>query len=101
MLMDEFMRSGSRCVNYNGQQVCLFEDIEVPEECRLLLTFESSASEWRQGLYIGDMYRKGGLRLSVADTTAPGLFLWMDTSPREVLIKVRAPGKHIQFHNIW
>lgn len=101
MLGDEFRKARSRCIDFNGRRVCLYDEIVVPEECTLLLTFEAANSEWRQGVRIGDMIRSTQLQLTVAGQTAPGMLLWYDTSPREVEIGVKAPATKVYVYNTW
>lgn len=101
MLEDEFRKARSRCIEYQGKTVCLYDVIEVPAECRLKVRFESTNSEWRQGIFLGFMARKTDLRLTVGDVAAPALELWADTSPPEVLVHVRAPGGIVHVYNKW
>jgi hypothetical protein len=101
MLGDEFRKARSRCIDYNGQAVCLYDEISLPERCRLILTFEGSASEWRQGVRIGDMSAKTDLELTVNGQTALGMKIWMDNSPPQVEVTVRAPKGKLYVYNIW
>ena len=101
MLGDEFRKARSRCILYEGKTVCLYDELPVQGESRLLLTFESTNSEWRQGVRIGDMTRDTDLRLTVAGQTAPGVQLWADTSPHQVEIAVNAPRNKVYVYNVW
>ena len=63
MLNAEFRKAKSRCIDYDGQAVCLYDIISVPEDCRALLIFEAANSEWRQGVRLGDMSLNTDLKL--------------------------------------
>jgi hypothetical protein len=101
MLTDEFRRARSPRIELNGRTVLLFDTLSVPYRCRLLLRFLAVDSEWRQGVRLGDLSAKTGLRLTVLGQTAPGLQLWQDTSPAEVTIDLEAPGETLTLYNIW
>lgn len=101
MLGDEFRKHKSRCITYEGDEACLYDTFKVPNTCTLILSFISSNSDWRQGVRIGDMSRKTDLRLSVNGQTAPGMTLWLDSSPNPTTIDVAAPQEKIYVYNIW
>jgi hypothetical protein len=105
MLGNHFRETRSRCIEYEGRTVCLYDEFEVPPACRLRLRFESWSSDWRQGVFLGDMTQSSrhdtGLRLALGGARAPGLFLWADTSPSEVEIAVTAPRGVLHVYNVW
>ncbi|MCD4824954.1 MAG: hypothetical protein K8S55_10115 [Phycisphaerae bacterium] len=101
MLTDEFRKAKSPSITYDGKTVVLYDVIYVPKRGNLLLRFHGVASEWRQGIRLGDMSPKTDLRLTVAGQTAPGMMLWEDTSPSEVEIAFSAPQGVINVYNIW
>jgi hypothetical protein len=101
VLNTEFRKAKSRCIDYGGQTVCLYDIVSVPEVCRVILTFEGVNSEWRQGVRLGDMSRTTDLELTVAGQCAPGVQLWSDRSPNPVEIAVKAPKGKLYAYNIW
>jgi len=101
MLTDEFRKARSPSIICEGKTVVLYDTIDVPEQGRLVLRFHETASEWRQGVRLGDMSPNTDLRLTVAEQTAPGMQLWEDTCPQSVEVTFEAPGGRLTVYNIW
>ena len=88
--------------SYQDKPVYLFDQIIVPSECRLKIRFESVASEWRQGVRLGDMTSIAtNLEMTIDKQTASGVRLWADTCTSEIDIRLKSPNQTLFLYNIW
>ena len=102
MLADEFKKSKGRPIVVDGKTILLSEELEVPANGKLIITFNGATSEWRQGIWIGHISLvETDLELTIAGQTAPGMVLWEDTSPQTVEVIFSAPQKVINVYNVW
>jgi len=101
LLTDEFRKAKSPSIVFEGRTVVLYDTVEVPEKGKIVLRFHATASEWRQGIRLGDMSPKTDLQLTVGGQTAPGMCLWEDTCPETLEIFFRAPQKKLTVYNVW
>jgi hypothetical protein len=101
MLEDEFAKARKRCIEYQGRGVYLYEELTVPPQGSVRIRIEGTRSEWRQGLWIGQMIRNSRLRLKIDDVTAPSRVFWTDTCPSEVEMEIEAPDGILHLSNIW
>lgn len=100
-LNSAFAAAKAREIEYEGQRVRLYDVLDLPERCKILVTFEESHSEWLQGVWLGTMQKSAQVQLSTAGVTAPGFRLWQHNSPRLVEIDVAAPNRKLWLYNIW
>lgn len=101
MLQDEFAKARTRCIDYLGNTVCLYEELAVSSPSSIRIRIERVSSEWRQGLWLGQMVRNSRLRLTVAETTAPGMGIWTDRCPPEFEVQIEAPDGILHLYNMW
>ncbi len=62
----------------------------------LTLTFESSSSPWRQGVWL-----MTDERLVVNGQESPSFQLWQDSAPNEILIECHTQNGCLHLYNIW
>lgn len=80
----------------NGRDVVQFEVIETAAGETFRLTFESSTSAWRQGVWLAT---EG--ELSVSNIIAAQVVLWSDSAPGTVDVLVRVTDGLLRFYNVW
>lgn len=101
MLTKEFKKAKSPIIQYEGKTVALYDEIQVSEQGKLRIRFESSDSEWRQGFRIGDMSAVTDLKLKIGGQESSGMQLWQDSAPAEFEVEFSAPKGKIYIYNIW
>ena len=60
------------------------------------MTFESAASEWRQGVWL-----RTDRGVVINEIDCPSATVWMDNSPGEVLIMCHSTDGFLHVYNIW
>ena len=101
MLTDHFRKAKSATITYDGKTVLLYDQLSIPTNGTVTLTFLEAQSEWRQGVWLGDMPSIRDLRLTIGNQTAPSMLLWHDTAPGTVQIQHSAPQQALSVYNIW
>jgi hypothetical protein len=102
MTKEQFVATKAPIRYFQGKSVYLFDQVIIPSECRLIIRFESTESEWRQGVRLGDMTtRATKMELTVNNQIASGILLWTDTCPPEVEIALKSPSQTLFLYNIW
>jgi hypothetical protein len=84
-----FMEKGLR-------NVVMIDVFEINDGDLLTLTFESTNSPWRQGIWL-----KTNEHLLINQVQCPSAQIWQDTAPKEVFIECHTSDKRLQLYNIW
>ena len=92
-----FRESKGKPVDYHGQTIQMKDEIATGKSARLRVEFESTNSEWRQGVALttGGMFEVGGQRIKDA------IVLWEDTAPQQVDIAVTSKSGRVEVKNVW
>jgi hypothetical protein len=78
------------------RDVVLIEVLPIHDGDVLKLTFESTNSPWRQGVWLmTDEY------VVINQIRCPGADLWQDTAPKRVLIECHTKSGYLHLYNIW
>jgi len=101
MLTDLFRKAKSRTIDYEGKTVLLYDEIAIPTSGVITFTFLGVQSEWRQGVWLGDMPSIRDLNLTVGDQSASSMRIWQDTAPQSLQIEFSAPHQSLYLYNIW
>lgn len=76
--------------------VILIESLPIKLGSRLSVTFVSTNSPWRQGIWLGT---DGQMRVNNVD--APSMQLWTDSSPTTVTVDFDESATIVHLYNIW
>lgn len=76
--------------------VVMIDVFEINDGDLLMLTFESTSSPWRQGVWL-----KTDEYLVINQMQCPSVQLWQDTASAEVLIECHTSDKRLHLYNIW
>jgi len=76
--------------------VVMIDVFDINDGDLLKLTFESTNSPWRQGVWL-----KTNKHLVINQVQCPSAQLWHDTAPKEVLIECHTSDKRVHLYNIW
>lgn len=85
-----------RVTGPDGERTYMIETLSVEAGARVRVVFESSADNWRHGLFVGT---DGVLRFE--DAICGSYTLWTDTSPAEIVLEVVSTHGSVVFYNIW
>lgn len=80
----------------NGEPVIMIDLIDVRPGEELVISLESSSSDWRQGLWIATT---GALETN--NVTASQMTLWTDTAPNPARLRVVETDGWVRLHNVW
>jgi len=80
----------------NRDNVIKWDIFPVRDGERLKLIFETKNSEWRQGVWL--MCDQG---ITISGRYAKSIFLWYDTSPKEVEFICHTKNGLLSVYNIW
>ena len=79
-----------------GDDVVMIDVFPIADGDLIKLTFESTNSPWRQGVWMKtDQY------VVVNQMRCPSVQLWQDTAPGEVLIECHTRNGRLHVYNIW
>lgn len=92
-----FTQSRGQPIEYQGLTLKLLDEFPLQGSRRLRLTFESTESEWRQGLAL----RVKGSFVIDGRKISKAIVLWQDTAPSAVEIDVRTKEDHVTVNNVW
>lgn len=81
-----FLQSNGQPVEYKGQMIHMADRLPVTHSQKIRVTFESSNSEWDQGIYFAT---DGAFEIN-GQTVKKALLLWKNTAPHEVIIRVKS-----------
>ena len=93
-----FEESQGQPITYQGRTLVMADDFPVAENEILHLHFESTRSEWRQGVYL--TVERGAIRVNEHDCQ-DGALLWYDTAPATVRLQVTGRARSIEVRNTW
>jgi hypothetical protein len=92
-----FLKSKGRPVKHRGKVLQMVDHIDVHSGQEFILAFESTNSKWRQGVYC----ETNGVFIVLGQELEQAVVLWSDTSPNEVMIKVKTKNGKISIRNVW
>ncbi len=94
---DLFFESRGKPIKYNNQIVQMVDELQIRAETTVQLVFQSTNSEWRQGIALATRGRFSinGQRLN------DSLVLWEDTAPKEIQFVVQSESGILQIKNVW
>lgn len=92
-----FEQSGGQPVVYNGQTIQMVDDLPIVDGQSLSVKFESTDSDWRQGIRIDidGFFEVNGQKIDKA------ILLWHDTAPNKVLLKAHTQEGRCMVRNLW
>lgn len=92
-----FRKSKGQPVLHNGERLYLADYVPFKEGDVIRITFEQTASEWRQGVKL-----QAPGTIKVADQRIDAsLFLWEDTAPTQTDLVLMAAQGELEVSNIW
>lgn len=96
-----FMESKGKPITYKGKTLVMMDTIEVSNGDRVKITFDSTDSEWRQGIAL-DV--KGSFIINDRDDGG-SIILWEDTAPKVVELEITTKPKNkpqrLAINNAW
>jgi hypothetical protein len=92
-----FRASKGLPVVYNGLNVQMSDKLPVADQKTLHVTFESTKSDWRQGIYL----KTDGSFECNGQIIKKAVVLWYDTAPREVFLKIKTKNEICYIKNVW
>lgn len=96
---DMLQKSLGEPVLYEGKLIQAYDRIPVANGQRLLVTFEATRSEWRQGIRLN--VERGQLKAGNDDTFATKFILWQDTCVRPLEFAIKAKSGAVFVYNAW
>lgn len=93
-----FMKTKGKPIQYNGQTLYLMDRFPVQNKQKILVVFEKTNSEWRQGIRIDTEGKFTLLGQQYFDTA---FTFWQDTAPKEIYFTVESRIGEIWINNIW
>ncbi len=92
-----FIQSKGQPIEYNGRTIHLSDRVPIGSSASIRLTFESVASDWRQGVFLttDGWFEVDGLKINKKTV------LWQDTAPKEVVVSVTSKKGVLWVKNVW
>ncbi len=94
---DLFLKSKGQPIEYNGNTIQMVDRIPVTYGQQIRVIFESANSDWKQGVHLAN---DGAFEVN-GQTIKKAVVLWKDTSPTEVLLKVKSKKGEFLVKNVW
>ena len=94
---DIFLESKGQPVEYNGQVIQMGDFISVVDGKSYVLIFESTNSEWKQGVYL-----TGDCEIEINNQKIrKRAVIWKDTAPEKVEFRVFSSEGKFCVRNVW
>lgn len=98
-----FAESKGQPVVWGGKTLRMMDTFLLPQNgCAFTFRFESTNSEWKQGISVST--KRGEVRLRkrwFGSVAHKGFMLWGHTAPKAVRLSVSAPDRKLRCYNIW
>lgn len=92
-----FRKSKGSPISIDGKTICMVDRLSTSNTSRLRVSFQSSHSKWRQGLYIST---QGEFTVN-GQSIPKAIALWTDTAPKEVVLHIASMTGELLVKNVW
>ena len=92
-----FTASQGQPIEYGGRLIHMADRLPISSTQRIVVTFESVCSDWRQGVHLST---KGTFETN-GQIISKAIVLWHDTAPTTVVIVVRSKSGECVVKNVW
>jgi len=97
MFQEMFTKANGQSIIYKDKRICMIDSIQVINKGTLRVVFESTNSDWRQGICLDT----DGAFIVAGHRLKKSIVLWADTAPPEVRALVLSKKGVVQFYNVW
>ena len=95
-----FIDTAGKPVQYKGETLLLYDQIELLGKSEMILNIESTSSRWRQGVMI--LFPRE-MHINIGSTKHLGkrLIFWEDTAPNDIKISWNEMTPNVKVYNAW